>query len=664
MRNFAKNALACVPVPGLVAALLLVAPGTAQAQAEILHACYMPATGVMYLIKLSGLPDACRSDDHVEIAFRTVSSASAQAAGPALAPGQPGGPPPDVGPKIVKSLNTLTGDLTLTGTGGTTIALDGLGAVEINTLSATDAIAAMGTAENDNLLNHNRYTDDEAIAAVGPGSDGHSLDAADGSPTDALFVDNDGNVGIGTISPTAKLDIVADGAALRVHRASAPGADVISLQADPAGGRISINDQSGSAKVAILSVGNSFFNGGNVGIGTTSPEAKLEVAGQIKITGGSPEAGKVLTSDATGLASWATIAGGGEGDITGVIAGVGLTGGGTSGDVIVSHADASAQASVNNSGGAVIQDITLDDFGHLTSLNSINLDARFVNVTGETMTGALTLPSDGLTVGTNQLVALGGNVGIGTTNPAHKLTVGDQAGTSPSNYLQINAATWAGIVFSGGGRGADITYNHAQNYLRFETSPGDGTGPWERMRITGAGKVGIGTNNPTEQLTVAGKILSTGGDGGFVFPDGSVQTTAATGGGAPDGVPGGVIVMWSGSALPAGWALCDGTNGTPNLLDRFIFGSALGDIGQSGGSTDHAHTVDSHSHFHDHPSAQTASPLGTEKISNDAGTKRVADQFHRHVVNLPTIKSDSRSPGTDTVDHLPPFYTLAFIMKL
>ena len=45
---------------------------------------------------------------------------------------------------------------------------------------------------------------------------------------------------------------------------------------------------------------------GNVGIGTTGPGAKLEVAGQVKITGGTPGLNKVLTSDATGLASWAT----------------------------------------------------------------------------------------------------------------------------------------------------------------------------------------------------------------------------------------------------------------------------------------------------------------------------------------------------------------------
>ncbi|WP_217603529.1 hypothetical protein [Chitinophaga sp. GbtcB8] len=43
---------------------------------------------------------------------------------------------------------------------------------------------------------------------------------------------------------------------------------------------------------------------GDVGIGTTTPGAKLEVSGQVKITGGNPAKGAVLVSDSTGLASW------------------------------------------------------------------------------------------------------------------------------------------------------------------------------------------------------------------------------------------------------------------------------------------------------------------------------------------------------------------------
>ncbi|MGE0635880.1 MAG: beta strand repeat-containing protein [Bacteroidia bacterium] len=53
-----------------------------------------------------------------------------------------------------------------------------------------------------------------------------------------------------------------------------------------------------------------FFNSGNLGIGTFAPGAKLEVDGQVKIVDGTEGAGKVLTSDANGLAAWETPSGG------------------------------------------------------------------------------------------------------------------------------------------------------------------------------------------------------------------------------------------------------------------------------------------------------------------------------------------------------------------
>jgi hypothetical protein len=160
-----------------------------------------------------------------------------------------------------------------------------------------------------------------------------------------------GNVGIGTITPLAKLDVagsgrftgsatsVLTGSIDPIASATVTGVGTKFLTELAVGDRITVsavtktviaiasntsltvdtaftnlaNDPSPDKLAAIFATKDSgnavqmIVNDlGNVGIGTTAPGTELEVAGQVKITGGTPGLNKVLTSDATGLATWQT----------------------------------------------------------------------------------------------------------------------------------------------------------------------------------------------------------------------------------------------------------------------------------------------------------------------------------------------------------------------
>jgi hypothetical protein len=72
-----------------------------------------------------------------------------------------------------------------------------------------------------------------------------------------------------------------------------------------------------------------------------------------------------------------------------------------------------------------------------------------VNRAGDTMTGTLNLPNNGLTVGTNQLIVTSGNVGIGTTSPSAKLDVA--GGIRLGNDASVCAVGLAGTFRYNGG---------------------------------------------------------------------------------------------------------------------------------------------------------------------------------------------------------------------
>jgi len=283
----------------------------------------------------------------------------------------------------------------------------------------------------------------------GGNGDGHSLDAADGSPTDALFVDNDGNVGIGTLSPGAE----------------------------------------------------------------------LEVAGQLKITGGTPGAGKVLTSDASGLATWENAAGS-DNDWT--ISGNDLFSA-VSGNVGIGTTSPQDKLHLNE---GELRITTTSDGNR--SISFYDADEEWGELRSRSTSGA----AGGLVLGAKR------------SDDASPLQLASFIGTDagPDAMFRFTAfkyTTEAAEIEDLGGIGPLLTKPifAIENY--------DVNNPL--LQVEANGNVGIGTTSPTEKLTVAGTIEST--SGGIRFPDGTLQTTA--GGTDNDWVITGAICML---AFLATWA--------------------------------------------------------------------------------------------------------------
>lgn len=111
-------------------------------------------------------------------------------------------------------------------------------------------------------------------------------------------------------------------------------------------------------------------------------------------------------------------------------------------------------------------------------------------------------------------------------------------------------------------------------------------------------------------------------------------------------VPSGSILMWAGAlaAVPGGWVLCDGNNGTPDLRDRFILGAAAGEApGATGGS--HTKTLTT-TELPGHTHTFTAASAGAHTHTGTTGNQSVS---HTHAFT--TASGGSHTHSISSVSH-------------
>ena len=127
----------------------------------------------------------------------------------------------------------------------------------------------------------------------------------------------------------------------------------------------------------------------------------------------------------------------------------------------------------------------------------------------------------------------------------------------------------------------------------------------------------------------------------------AIDGSALTGLGG--GVPSGCILIWSGAsnAIPTGYVLCDGNNSTPDLRDKFVVGAGNSySVAATGGAT-----------------TDTVSISISGTTGNNSNGSGRANAVSYPNANLFSHSHSFSGSGSDTVNTLPPYYALCYIMK-
>ena len=174
-----------------------------------------------------------------------------------------------------------------------------------------------------------------------------------------------------------------------------------------------------------------------------------------------------------------------------------------------------------------------------------------------------------------------------------------------------------------------------------------------------------------------GTGLNTVGTAGNVLTSNGTAWTSS----APPAFVQGMIIMWSGTiaTIPSGWVLCNGSNGTPDLRNKFIIGAFQDNAGSpvttvtgsnltTGGSKDailvsHTHTATVTDPGHEHTFTSPTSYL--EAFVGGAGGNplgpAITGTTGTNTTGITVGISTQGSSGDNA--NLPPFYALAYIMK-
>jgi len=246
--------------------------------------------------------------------------------------------------------------------------------------------------------------------------------------------------------------------------------------------------------------------------------------------------------------------------------------------------------------------------------------------------------------------------------------LGSTAGTTLiKGYYSNGALTVFGTEYSSGGPmlGYGVTPSTGATDAFLSATNG---GPLQRAAYTIAGNTHKWFSGPGQTVAVGGAVSITK----MMYLDSTGLTVngnlTLNGGTFANAVPTGGIIMWSGGSIPSGWALCDGSNGTPDLRNRFIVGAGSSYTGGDvGGSKDavvvsHTHSITDPGHVHN-SQYDNRTPGSIDYTGAGSEIGGMGSPYTYPTTAAVTGITIDTNGVSGTNKNLPPYYALAFIMK-